>query len=103
MVLAEAAFSPQGLVYQFNMVRLAQLFRPNTATAGASPAAHKGAFMSISQSNLETRIAWLAADEAAHNVMRLGGRAREAIAEWHRVYREIMDIARRSDVGDLSR
>ena len=59
--------------------------------------------MSVSQHATENQIAVMAADDARRCLLMVGGRPREAIAEWHRVYHDIMRIAGRPDVGNLSR
>jgi hypothetical protein len=55
--------------------------------------------MSVNQHAVENQIAVMAADEAVQNLLKLGGKPREAIAEWHRVYHDIQRIARMPDSG----
>jgi hypothetical protein len=59
--------------------------------------------MSVRQHSIENQIAVTAADWAMEKILMLGATGREAIAEWHRVNREVLDIAQRPHVRDLPR
>lgn len=59
--------------------------------------------MSVHRHAVENHIAVATADGASRDMLVLGAPMRDAIAEWHRVYREVQAIARRPDVDDLPR